>query len=206
MPVIGLTGNIGSGKSTVSGYLAELGAQVVDADQVARDIVAPGAPALVDIIEYFGPEVLNQDGTLDRKKLGAIVYSDPQALAKLNQITHLRIVEAIREVEKNFRSRPESLRSILVIDAPLLIEVGLNQSNDEVWVVRVDPEVQLARLMDRDGLSSEEALRRIAAQMPQEEKLKHARRVIDNSGTVEETKKQVDRHLVNFKRIFYQQA
>ncbi|OPX90560.1 MAG: Dephospho-CoA kinase [Pelotomaculum sp. PtaB.Bin104] len=206
MPVIGLTGNIGSGKSTVSGYLAELGAQVVDADQVARDIVVPGAPALADIIENFGPEVLNQDGTLDRKKLGAIVYSDPQALAKLNQITHLRIVEAIREVEKNFRSWTESLRSILVIDAPLLIEVGLNQGNDEVWVVRVDPEVQVSRLMDRDGLSREEALRRIAAQMPQEEKLKHARRVIDNSGTAEETKQQIDRHLADFKRIFYQQA
>lgn len=205
MPVIGLTGNIGCGKSTISRYLADKGAYVIDADQISRDVVAPGAPALTEIVESFGREVLSSDGTLDRKKLGAVVFGDPQARATLNRIMHKRIMEEIDRLEQDFRKQPGSDRKLLVIDAPLLIEVGLNQGVDEIWVVRVDPEIQVTRLIERDGLNREEALKRIASQMPQEEKIKYARRVIDSSGPVAETRKQVDRHLADLNRIFNEQ-
>lgn len=205
MPVIGLTGSIGCGKSTVSQYLADLGAKVIDADQVAREIVAPGTPALAEIVESFGREILNQDGTLNRKKLGAMVFTDAQALARLNRITHPRIVETIRRLEQSFRDRPDAHQKLLVVDAPLLIEVGLDEGVDEIWVVLVDPVKQAERLSERDSLGREEIKRRIASQMPQSEKLRYARRVIDNSGSLEETHKQVDRHLAALKRIFEEQ-
>ncbi|MDD3653694.1 MAG: dephospho-CoA kinase [Desulfotomaculaceae bacterium] len=202
MPVIGLTGNIGCGKSTVAKYLAGLGAEIIDADRVAREIVAPGTPALAEIVESFGREILNEDGTLNRKKLGSLVFADSRALDRLNRITHPRIVEAIRRLEQNFRDRPDSHQKLLVVDAPLLIEVGLDQGVDEIWVVLVDPDKQVRRLAERDRLDPEEVRLRIASQMPQSEKLRYARRVIDNSFTLEETKKQVDRHLAALRRIF----
>ncbi|MDD4237851.1 MAG: dephospho-CoA kinase [Desulfotomaculaceae bacterium] len=194
MPVIGLTGNIGSGKSSVARLLRSLGAQVIDADQVAREVVLPGTPALAELTREFGPGILDAGGSLDRKKMGDIVFADPAARARLNQITHPRIKEALDRVITGFRQDPyaSSPSGVLVIEAPLLIEVGLNREVDEVWVVKVDEDKQVERLVDRDTLSTQEVRSRIAAQLPQALKLKYARRVIDNSGDFSATKKQVE--------------
>jgi dephospho-CoA kinase len=199
MPVIGLTGNIGSGKSTVSSRLKALGAEVIDADQVAREVVRPGSPALEELVANFGPGILKENGELDRKATGELVFADPGARARLNQITHSRIKETIQSKIKGFLDRTAASPNpeVLVIDAPLLIEVGLQINVDEIWVVKIDEEKQIERLTRRDGLSPDEVRSRIAAQLPQEEKLKYADRVIDNSGEPAETMRQVDRHWAN---------
>ncbi|MHB1042318.1 MAG: dephospho-CoA kinase [Eubacteriales bacterium] len=193
MIVIGLTGSMGSGKSTVSHKLKELGAVVIDADQVARDVVEPGMPALHEIVQSFGKDILREDGTLDRRKLGALVFAEPAAMARLNAITHPRIEETIvREVDK-YRSLPGAEGTVLVIEAPLLLEIGLNRRMDEIWVVKLDEDIEVNRLAERDKISPAEARRRLAAQLPQAEKLKAATRVIDNSGSRANTEKQVIR-------------
>ncbi len=200
MCVIGLTGNIGSGKSTVARHLEYLGAKVIDSDKVAREVVLPGSPALEDIVKSFSSDVLNPDGTLDRKKMGTIVFADPQARIRLNEITHPRIKEAIcKEIEKHKADTASHVGNrVLVIEAPLLIEVGLHHVVDEVWVVKINEDEQIERLAERDNLTPAEARLRFAAQLPQEEKLRYARRVVDNSGNLSETKKQVDCHWVDF--------
>lgn len=202
MPVIGLTGNIGSGKSSVAHLLRDLGAQVIDADQVAREVVLPGAPALAELTREFGREILEAGGSLNRKKMGTIVFADPQARNRLNQITHPRIKEAIDRVITCFRQDPYAYSSsgVLVIEAPLLIEVGLERVVDEVWVVKVDEDKQVERLVDRDQLTSHEIHSRIVAQLPQAVKLKYARRVIDNSGDFSATKKQVEHNWEDFRK------
>ena len=199
MIVIGLTGNIGSGKSTVARRLESLGAKIIDADQVAREVVHPGTPGLQEITSVFGPGVLNSKGQLDRKKMASLVFADPQARVKLNQITHPKIKAEINRKIAEYKKeiKTNAVASVLVIDAPLLIEVGLDHMADEIWVVKVDRNKQLERLAKRDGLTPEEVLRRIAAQLPQEEKIKLASRVIDNSGGKNETIKQVDHHWNN---------
>ena len=196
MIVIGLTGNIGSGKSTVARRMQGLGAKIIDADQIAREVVQPGTPALQDIANNFGPDVLDSTGGLDRKKMASIVFADPQAIVILNHITHPRIIDEVKRKINKLKSEAKTAAGsgVLVIDAPLLIEVGLDHIVDEVWVVKVDPKVQIARLAKRNGLTPEEVLRRIAAQMPQEDKVKRATRVIDNSGKKSEIVIQVDRH------------
>ncbi|HOV79898.1 MAG TPA: dephospho-CoA kinase [Bacillota bacterium] len=202
MVVIGLTGNIGSGKSTVAGLLKNLGAKVVDADRVARQVVQRGTPALKEIVGYFGSDILTEDGSLDRKKMGALVFEDPLARAKLNEITHPRIKEAIRREIEEFKSRGEP--GVLVVEAPLLIEVGLQNDVDEIWVIKVNENDQIERLAQRDGLTPGEARARIAAQLPQSEKLRYASRVIDNSGGPAETEKQVKRHWADFIKEHYE--
>lgn len=196
MIVIGLTGNIGSGKSTVARRLKDLGAKIIDADQVAREVVLPGTPGLQEIVDCFGSGVLDSAGKLDRKKMGSIVFADPRAREKLNKITHPKIKDGIkREIDiLKKESQKGSRPRVLVIDAPLLIEVGLEHNADEVWVVKVDQDQQIERLAKRDGMTAKEALRRIAAQLPQEDKIKLATRVIDNSGGENETIKQIDNH------------
>lgn len=196
MITIGLTGNIGSGKSTVARRLESLGAKIIDADQVARKVVLPGAPGLQEIADVFGPGVLDSQGQLDRKKMGALVFADPRAREKLNNITHPRIKEEIRSEINAFKKESQSSSGpgVLVIDAALLIEVGLNHNVDEIWVVKTGLNEQIERLTKRDGLSSNEAKRRIAAQMPQEDKIRLATRVIDNTGEISETIMQVDRY------------
>lgn len=187
--VIGLTGGIASGKSLVSGYLRELGAQIVDADEIARQVVQPGKPALREIVAEFGESVLNTDGTLNRKKLGLLVFSDPEKLDRLNLITHPYILAEIRRVLERFRA--SSTCRVIVLDVPLLFEVGLELLVDEVWVVAVDYPTQLKRLIKRDNLTEDEARRRIVSQMPLGEKIKRAQYVIDNRFSLEETKQQV---------------
>jgi len=182
---IGLTGNIACGKSLVLRMLAELGADVIDADQVSREVTAPGEPALEAIREAFGSSVFRADGTLDRRALGAVVFRDPEQLRRLEAILHPRIAERIR------RWIAASDKPVVVIDAIKLFESSLAAECDETWGVTCHPEQQLARLMARDGFTREEALLRIHAQPPQEEKVRRATRVIDNSGTIEETRRQV---------------
>jgi len=191
MRVIGLTGGIASGKTTVSSILKDLGAVVIDADEVARRVVEPGQPAWQDILATFGPGVLNDDRTLNRPALAARVFGDPELLQKLNRITHPRVREYIEQKLAYLREqRPDA---VVVLDVPLLYESGMDKMADEVWVVWVDEEVELARLMERDGLAREDALKRLRAQMPLREKARRADRVIDNTGTRQETARQTTR-------------
>jgi len=191
MTIIGLTGGIASGKSTVSRILKELGAEVIDADLVAKEIIRPQSPAWKELVAAFGKGILNDDKTINRRKLGQIVFGNPTALAKLNAITHPRIIEKIKDKIREIQNRDEE--KIIVIDAPLLIEAGMVPLTDEVWVVVVDPETQLHRLMARDHFTFQEALNRLNAQLPLAEKMKYARRIIDNRGSIEETAREVRR-------------
>jgi len=184
--VIGLTGNIACGKSLVLRELATRGAETIDADQVAREVTEPGSPVLAAVVQEFGTGILRPDGSLDRRALGAIVFRDPEALRRLEAITHPAILAEIR------RRVAASERPVVVIDAIKLFESSLARDCDEVWVVTCRPDQQLARLMARNGLTEEEALARIRAQPPQEEKVTRADRVIDNSGSIEETRRQVE--------------
>jgi dephospho-CoA kinase len=177
--VVGLTGGIAAGKSTVARAFQELGVPVVDADKLARDAVAVGSDGLAEIVKVFGSEVLLADGTLDRKALGARVFADAGLRAKLNAITHPRIAQlgASRIAEHAKDGAP-----YVLYEAALIVENNLHRAMQALVVVSVDPAVQLARLIDRDGLSEDEARARIAAQMPLEKKLEVADFVVDNSG------------------------
>lgn len=189
MKVIGLTGGIASGKSTVSRVLKKQGAKIIDADIIARDIVQPGCPALAEIEEAFGKEALLPDGGLDRAYLGKKVFQNKSLRNVLNCITHPKIREQIiEELKKIERESPEA---IAVVDAPLLIEAGLFDMVDEVWLVALPEEMQVIRLMNRDELSQEEAKRRIGSQMSLAEKQKYAKHIIDTSGSIDDTVKQV---------------
>lgn len=188
MRLYGLTGGIASGKSTVSQILRALGAELIDADQVAREVVEPGQPALAEIASRF-PGVLTPDGRLDRAELGKRIFADPAQRAALNAIIHPRIQEA-------FLARTQALaaRGVaqVVYDAPLLIENGLHRLMDGVILVAAPPDVQKARLIAREGLTEEAAQARIDSQLPLEEKRRHATWVIDNTGSMEATRAQVE--------------
>jgi dephospho-CoA kinase len=190
MRIIGLTGGIASGKTSVATFLERLGAAVVDADLLAREIVEPGEPALALIVAAFGEQVLNRDGTLNRPALAEIVFSDPAARQTLEAITHPAI--RARADQKLARLREAGTATAFYV-APLLIEAGNAARVDEIWVVYLDRESQLNRLMARDSLGREAALQRIAAQMPMEEKKKLGKIVIDNRGSREELEAQVAR-------------
>jgi len=187
--VIGLTGGIASGKSLVSRELKRLGATVIDADQIARDVVRPGSPGWEMVAGEFGRSVIGSDGNLNRKALGQLVFNNPLELQRLNRITHPLILAEIEKLLQQYRSEPGG---IVVLDAPLLFETGLDRSVDEVWVVLVDHQTQVTRLMERDRLTKAEAERRIRLQMSLEEKAFRADRVIDNWGLPEETARQVE--------------
>lgn len=192
MKVIGLTGGIASGKSTVSNILRGKGAYIIDADEISKALVEPGKPAYKEIVEFFGKEILNEDGTIKRKKLGKIVFADTEKLSVLNSITHPKIIEEIEKKLKECRERDEK---VVVIDAALLIELGLYKLADEVWLVVVDEKTQLERLLKRDRfLEPKEAKDRIRAQMPQEEKKKYATRIIDNTGDFSHLKEQIEKY------------
>ena len=187
--IIGLTGGIGSGKSTVSKFLREFGITVVDADEISRELVRPGMPAWKDIVEKFGQDILLSDGTIDRAKLGKEVFASPEQLKRLNEITHPRIIgETKKRVSKLKLNKPEIP---IVVDAALLIESGYYKEMDKVLVVDADEELRVKRIMERDLLSIAEIKKRIQAQMPLKEKLKYADIVIDNNGTKENLKVQL---------------
>jgi dephospho-CoA kinase len=187
--LVGLTGGIASGKSTVSRQLAELGCHVIDADVLAREAVLPGQPALAAIAEAFGPEVLRPDGTLDRPRLGRLVFADAEKRKRLEALTHPAVVARREAILAELAAG--GFDGLVVQDAALLIEVGAARHVDRLVVVYAAPAVQLQRLMRRDGLDEAEARRRLAAQMPLAEKVKLAHYVVDNSDTPEETAAQV---------------
>ncbi|HEY9404050.1 MAG TPA: dephospho-CoA kinase [Pyrinomonadaceae bacterium] len=184
----GLTGSIAVGKSFVSSVLIELGCHVLDADQTAREVVAPGSAGLQAIADAFGGSVLQHDGTLDRAKLGAIVFSDETKRARLNAILHPLIIEA-QDVWLR-RCAEQDPRGVGIVDAALMIETGSYKRFDKLIVVYCRPELQLERLVKRDGLTVEEAARRIASQMSQEEKKSFADYLIDTSDGFEQTREQ----------------
>jgi dephospho-CoA kinase len=187
---IGLTGGIACGKSTVAAMLAKRGARIIDADQIAREVVLPGMPALEAIAERFGQAVLAPDGTLDRKRLGTIVFSDAAARRDLEGLLHPPIRALMHERRDRFEQ--EARGQLVVLDIPLLYENKLEHMVNRVMVAYCPREVQLQRLMSRDGLSLEQAEARLAAQLPIEDKRKRADIVIDNSGSMEHTERQVD--------------
>jgi dephospho-CoA kinase len=188
MRIYGLTGGIASGKSSVGRMFRKLGAPVIDADQLARDVVLPGSEALAEIEQRFGKEVLQSDGSLDRKKLGALVFADAEARQALNRITHPRIAAA---GQKAIQSLAQAGETLALYEAALIVENGLHESMHGLIVVSLPETTQIERLQARDGISKEEAAARIASQLPLAEKLKVATYVIDNSGSVLETEKQV---------------
>lgn len=182
--VIGLTGGIATGKSSVARFFAHKGIPVIDADQLARDAVLPGSTALDQIVARFGREVLTQDGMLDRRLLGTLIFSDPEKRRQLEGILHPEIGKLAEELIKQAAADGHKR---LIYMAPLLIEAGVTDRVDAIWVVTVSPEIQLERLMRRDGITREQAERIVASQMPLPEKERYGSVVIDNSGTEEQT-------------------
>jgi len=184
---IGLTGGIGSGKSTVSELLAARGAVIVDADRIAREVVEPGTTGLAAVVDAFGEQVLAADGSLDRPALAAVVFSDPAARARLDAIVHPLVRRRSAEL---VAAAPAG--AVVVNDVPLLVETGQAASFDVVLVVEADPEIRVARLVQR-GLTEDDARARIASQASDEQRRAVADVVLDNSGTPEELAEQVDR-------------
>ena len=185
---VGLTGSIAVGKSYVLRVFRELGCHVIDADRVARDVVEPETPGLRRVVEEFGPDILGADGRLDRAKLGAIVFADEPKRLLLNSIIHPLVFEV---QDRWLKERElEDPNGIAVIDAALTIESGGYKRFDKLIVVWCEPELQLQRLMGRDGIGEEAALRRITSQMPQEEKKAYADYLIDTSKGFEDTRHQ----------------
>ncbi|WP_366749706.1 dephospho-CoA kinase [Tepidanaerobacter sp. EBM-38] len=191
MTVVGLTGGIASGKSTVSSLLKDKGAAIIDADEIAKETMSKGKPVWVSVINHFGEQILNDDKSdIDRKKLADIVFSDRVQLEALNSLTH---PEILKEIKKQLENYKKAGRKVIVIDAALLLESGLDTLVDEVWLVVVDEKTQLERLVMREkDMDFAQALNRIKSQMPLKEKLKYANRVIDNNSSIEETREQID--------------
>jgi len=191
MVKVGLTGGIASGKSTVSEAFARLGAKVLDADEVAREVVLPGQPAWLKLRQAFGSEFFLPDGEVNRSKLRRLVFADPEARGKLNAIVH---PEVMKEINRRFEQLTASAQDVVVVvDVPLLLEVGVAHRFDRVIVVYVTENVQIKRLRQRDGLSLEGARRALSTQMVLNKKVEQADYVIDNSGTRDETQAQVEK-------------
>ncbi len=188
---LGLTGGIACGKTTIAKMLILKGALLLDADLLAREVVEPGKPAWSEIVSWLGKRVCQEDGTLDRAQIGAVVFPNSEALQKLNSITHPRIKELFSVKSKELAQKYP--HKIQVWDIPLLFEIDMHKDVDIVLVVAADKEIQITRLRERDGLSREEALRRIRSQMDLQEKIKAADYIIFNNGTVSSLQEQADR-------------
>ncbi len=187
MHVIGLTGGIGSGKSTVAKVLEAQGASVLSADLIGHEVYNPGRPAWQEIVDRFGREVVADDGTIDRKKLGAVVFSDPKHLAALNSIVHPRMKGMMR---KRLAALAQDGAQITVLEAALLFEAKWDDLADEVWVTAVAPAIAAKRTSERSGLSQDQVLERIKSQMSNEERTQNAHLVIDTDGDLEGSKQQ----------------
>ncbi|MDD5496855.1 MAG: dephospho-CoA kinase [Atribacterota bacterium] len=190
MLIVGLTGGIVSGKTTIAKMFQELGAQVIDADEIARKVVRPGEKAWQGIVEYFGPEILRDDLEINRKKLADIVFSNKEKLAVLNSITHPEIILMLKKQINQLKNKYQK-NIICIVEAPLLFEAHLEDMMDKIIVVYLNREEQLKRLLLRNNLTREEAIQRIESQMPLEEKLSRADYVIDNCFSLQQTKKKV---------------
>ncbi|HEV3123103.1 MAG TPA: dephospho-CoA kinase [Candidatus Dormibacteraeota bacterium] len=189
MRLIGLTGGIATGKSTVARMLVDRGAVVIDADLLAREVVEPGEPALEEIAAEFGRGVLDSGGRLDRAALGEVVFADPQRRRRLEAITHPRIIALMQQ---RIAAALQSYAPLVVVDIPLLFENRRDSWMEGVMLVYADTSTQVRRMRERDGFSEEEARRRIAAQMAVDEKRRMATWVIDNGASVDDTRRQVD--------------
>lgn len=190
MPLLALTGGIASGKSTIGRRLAHHGAVIVDADQIVRDVQAPGSPVLVRIVEEFGDGILTPDGELDRAALGAIVFGDSERLAALNAIVHPAVRdESARRFGAAFAADPQA---VVVYDVPLLVEARVEDPWDLIVVAHAPADIRARRLQELRGMSADEAAARIAAQVPDEARLAIADVVIDTAGTLQQTRDQVD--------------
>jgi len=186
MYTIGLTGGIGTGKSVVAQILEDQGAVILNADRVGHEVYLPGRPAYDDIVAEFGPDVVADDGSIDRKKLGPIVFSSPDKLARLNAITHPRMKEMMRE---KLAEAARTGAEMAVLEAALLFDAGWDDLTDEVWVTVVDGETAARRASERSGIPVEQVLERIQkAQMASDERIRRSDVVIDTGGTIEDTK------------------
>lgn len=197
MKRLGLTGGIASGKSAVAGMLRELGFKVLDADELAHMLIEPGQRAYEEVLREFGTDVLQTDGRIDRGKLGAVVFADQEKLGRLNAIVHPRVEEEMIRIFAEWER--DGVHDAAFVEAALLVEAGYQKKLDGLIVTWCKPEQQMERLLER-GMSKEEARRRIAAQMPAEEKLRYATEKIDCSGSMEETRRQVEELTVRLRR------
>ena len=190
--VIGLTGGIASGKTHVSAEFARRGAHVIDADRVGHRVLEPGGEAYDDVIRAFGKEILDAEGRIDRRKLGSVVFGDPQKRQQLNAISHPHMAQRMRQEISQLRGR-KTPPALIVLDAAILLEAGWDALCDEVWTVSVAAETATRRLISRNGLTEEQARARIAAQWSNSERESHAQRVIRNEGSLDELTAQVER-------------
>jgi dephospho-CoA kinase len=189
MKVIGLTGNIGSGKSMVASILVELGAAHIDADKVTHEVYEPGTPGWQELVETFGRGILTSEGTIDRKKVSHIVFKNAEAIAKLNQILHPKIRKEIESRLIQYRAQG---KKVAIVEAILLVEAGWMDMVDELWLVTASQEITLQRLKER-GLSESEALARLAAQTPPEKLSSYAKEVISNNVSLEDLRDRLTR-------------
>jgi len=188
MKVIGLTGGIGSGKSTVSQLLAELGAVILDADEIGHEAFKPDTEIWRQVVAAFGRQILTPDGNIDRKKLGDIVFGNPESLSRLNQIMHPRMYDMVKAQLEEYRRQGVG---VVVLEAPLLLEAGWTSLVDEVWVTTAPEATVLKRLEERTGLSQAESLARLRSQLPSEERVKQADVIINTDCDLDELKAQV---------------
>jgi len=188
MKVIGLTGGIGSGKSTVSQFMAELGAVILDADKIGHEAFKPDSGGWREVVAAFGRQILAPDGNIDRKKLGEIVFGNPESLSRLNQIMHPRMYDMVKAQLEEYRR--QGMR-VAVLEAPLLLEAGWTSLVDEVWVTTASESTVLKRLEGRTGLSQVESLARIRSQLPSAERARHADVVINTDCSLDELKSKV---------------
>ena len=195
----GLTGGIASGKSTVARFLEALGAKVIDADRVGHELLQSSNPIHHKVVAHFGQEILEPGGEIDRGRLGSIVFTDPQKLSDLNSILHPSLIARVEELTEELRSRHP--RAVILVDAALIYEAGIADCFAKILVAWCRPEQQIERLMAKTGLSREDALRRRASQIPPEEKRRRADYVIDCSGSLEETRAQVEALYPEIKRL-----
>jgi dephospho-CoA kinase len=188
MLIVGLTGGIASGKSLVTRVIRDLGAHIIDADKIVHDLLAPGQDAFREVVGHFGKEIQLPDGSIDRRKLGDIIFIHPEERAWLNQCIHPRVFEAYNHQVRHLSERQPD--AIVIMDAALLIETGYHKHMDRLIVVYADQKAQMKRLMERDRFTLEQAMARISSQMPLDEKRKYADFVIENTGTREATEQQ----------------
>jgi dephospho-CoA kinase len=196
--IAGLTGGIATGKSTVSSILRKAGAVLIDADAIARDVVKKDLPAWHEIVRIFGKEVLLPDGEIDRTRLGGIIFRDSSKKETLNKIVHPHVIQKVAELIEEIGEKATDY--IVILDVPLLIEAGMDKGLEEVILVYTPEQIQIKRLIERDGISDEDALLRVRSQMPIEKKREFATFIIDNSGPIEATKKRA-LEVFNYLRI-----
>ena len=199
MKIIGLTGGIGSGKTTVTDFLKKKGYQVIDADVIAREIVETGSEVLSKLVSHFGESILQPDGSLNRQKLADLAFENTAQKDVLDRITHGAIIETISSQIKSIQLQQKP--SLAFVDAALLIETGLYKNMDEVWLITAQEDLRIQRVMDRDHLDADRVQQRILAQMSDEQKAHYSSRVINNSGTILELYDTIEKILRDYETV-----